>query len=110
MKTLPTIVSTSLTHEPQDACNGQHCWSHDVDEPIQDGEKVYISCFECGHVYRTKGELRRRYLAVEKQMMRDSFDRYGFWNGVCDLMFWLVDVLTKRASRINFCQHCTHDF
>jgi hypothetical protein len=65
---------------------------------------------ECGHVYRSKGELRRAYLAIEKRMMRDAFRRYGFWNGVCDLAFWLVDVLTKRASQISFCQDCTHDF
>jgi len=96
-----------VPHEPSDACNGQHCHWHNVDE---DDTGAYIACFECGHVYRTKRALRRAY--------RREYSRWWTWdlpwlrgNGFgtrrAILRRWLF---TPRASKIFFCQECSHDF
>lgn len=82
-------------HEPTDACTA-HCYSHNVDEP-GDG---YIRCFECGHLYRTAGELRRAYRREVMHVPSLGIPRWRV----------LVKAATVRASRVFFCQECIHDF
>lgn len=83
-------------HEPSDACFEDHCHWHNVDEP----GPGYITCLECGHLYRTARELRRAY-------RRQSFTipRY-------DVPWWRITwrAWTIRARDISFCQECIHDF
>jgi len=89
-------------HEMTEACDDTHCHIHGVHEPA-DG--AFLVCFECNHVYPTARALRRDY-------------RRGYWESTAGSEWGPADplwhrvwrVLTVRASRIDFCQHCTHDF
>jgi hypothetical protein len=89
-------------HEPSNDCNADHCYSHMVDEP----GSGYLLCGECGHLYRTKGELRRAY---RREFLR--INSHG-WFGMERLPRWKVwwKILTIREKDIYFCQHCIHDF
>lgn len=90
------MIAQLTEHEPTDACIGIHCHSHMVDE-----EGIgYIFCGECGHVYRTAGQLRRAY---RRGVMQGR--RYGIPLRLC-----LWRALTVRAKQIFFCQECIHDF
>lgn len=92
-------------HEPSDACIDVHCHSCHEDEP----GSGYIVCGECGHLYRTAGDLRRAYRREYWRLYRapptDLFgmERVPMWRVV-----W--QILTIRAKKIYFCQHCIHDF
>lgn len=105
-----SIVSLTAEHELQDACAEQHCCYHNVDEPTAEGEKFYVICPECWHLYRTRRELRQRYRAVTWQIVRDGFRRYGKRHGVTEFAVWLLHAIALRADRITFCQYCIHDF
>lgn len=85
-----------IEHEPTDACIDVHCHWHNVDE-LGTG---YITCGECGHLYRTARDLRRAY-------RREVLSRPGF--GI-SLRWRLWRAMTIRARRIYFCQECIHDF
>jgi hypothetical protein len=91
-----TAVLRTVPHAPAEECLTVHCHVHHVDE---DGTGAYRACAECGHVYRTARELRRTW-------------RRKFWEMSDDLPLWrrVRRALTVRASRIDFCQHCVHDF
>lgn len=80
-----------------------HCHWHNVDEP----GPGYIGCGECGHLYRTAGQLRRAYRRVIWQMWR-----YDAQPGARLPWLWrtLWRAATVRARRISFCQECIHDF
>ncbi|HZM83792.1 MAG TPA: hypothetical protein VFC19_49370 [Candidatus Limnocylindrales bacterium] len=67
-------------------------------------------CGECGHAYRTPGQLRRAY-------------RRGLWNLLSRDQPWLRgdefypsilaclwDIVAVRAGRVTFCPLCSHDF
>lgn len=83
-------------HEPTEECLSVHCYSHMVDEE----GSAYIGCYECGHLYRTAGALRRAY---RREVLRLPGHGIPFW--------WrLWRALTIRASQITFCQQCIHDF
>lgn len=75
-----------------------HCYSHHVDEP---GDGAYIWCFECGHVYRTAGDLRRAY----RRQYWETSKHFGdpVWRRL-----WRVAAI--RVKNIHFCQECIHDF
>jgi hypothetical protein len=93
-------------HDPTDACSPHHCRSHNIDEPVV-GMR-YILCGECGHLYPTAGSLRRAYRRRLRQdpprpHLRDNAYNYGLYH-------WLRLYLSVRASRITFCQECSHDF
>ncbi|MFC0504266.1 hypothetical protein ACFFG4_06855 [Micromonospora costi] len=120
-------MNVSTQHEPTDRCLGQHCYSHNIDEP---DDRAYIVCVECGHVYRTAFELWRRYInqsarifAVDIRRPKGGITVKGFHGG--DDVFlpftpppfarvlapwFLLRSLFRRPSRITFCQHCIHDF
>lgn len=83
-------------HEPTDTCLPDHCYWHDVDEP----GAGYITCGECGHLYRTARELRRAY---RRQVL-------GGRSWGVPLSWRLWKALTARARSIYFCQMCIHDF
>lgn len=76
------------------------CWSCNRREPIT--RRPYQVCLECGHVYQTAGDLRRAY-------RREFWNGWRHWGGE---PWWRLAwrLLTARASRIYFCQECTHDF
>jgi hypothetical protein len=96
---------TAGQHEPTDACNDIHCYSHMVDE-LGPG---YLACLECGHMYRTAGELRRAYRAALWRTWHDHRRLFGpdFGSGLAATLWRMA---TVRASKIYFCQHCLHDF
>lgn len=112
-----------IEHEPDDSCAGEggssaHCWAHNVDEYVGTGP-VYQACIECGHLYRSKRELRRAYLRVHWQFftaawrdrhMRESYPTELRDPPLAELAHWVWRALTVRASKIYFCQHCIHDF
>lgn len=58
--------------------------------PLKPG---YRACLECGHLYRTKRELRHAYR----------------WERHIGPFTFLAALLTP-ASRIHFCPLCMHDF
>lgn len=86
-------------HEPSNACATIHCHSHHVDEP----GPGHIICGECGHVYRTAGELRRAY-------RREVVRGLRFAGPGDPWLRRLVKALAVRARDIRFCQECIHDF
>lgn len=94
-------------HEITDACASVHCHEHHVDEPEQG---AYVWCLECGHVYRTAGELRRLYQRAALKLIdrNHPWFRSNEWYPSAVSALWKV--LTIRAKDIHFCQHCLHDF
>lgn len=105
-----------MTHEPTPDCWDVHCYSCNDDE---DEGYAYLICGECGHRYRTAGELRRAYRGQFYRTARMSVlappcDDDGEFT-VIDagrMSLWRVwwAMATIRAKHIYFCQHCTHDF
>lgn len=96
-----------MKHEVTEDCVDTHCFWHEIDEPV---EGSYIQCFECGHVYRTAGQLRRAY-------RREYWETTGKWSKPFgEPGFWpplparLWRLLTIKVKEINFCQECIHDF
>lgn len=103
-------------HEPSGDCFDLHCFEHHVDE----GYAGYVACLECGHVYRSKTELRMVY----RFMMREAqkrFDEPLVWGspnrwGRALLQWVRREIMAGRgasrilASRIFFCPYCGHDF
>lgn len=87
----------SQMHEVTEACYPIHCHEHQVDEP----GPGFLGCGECGHLYRTRGELRRAYRREFWRVSRTFHD--PLWRRA-----WRV--LTVREKHIYFCQHCIHDF
>lgn len=94
------------------------------------GRAAYVACFECGHVYRTAGELWRRYVAqsfriflVDIRPAKGGISLTGFDGGGDVFLpftpprfarllapWFLVRSLVRWPSRITFCQECLHDF
>lgn len=100
------MVIATVVHEPTDACGDAHCFWHNVDEPWPAGG-AYIACMECRHVYRRARDLRRAYRRELRLMWWDIPDG---WRPYVLRLRWWRNYLTARASRIDFCQYCTHDF
>ena len=73
-----------------------HCWSHDEDEA---DHPCFIWCFECKHVYRDEGELRREWL--------DNYpeDPEGNWGASL-----VKPAEAPPAEEIWFCPLCMHSF
>lgn len=93
-------------HEPTDECDAVHCYEHMVDE----SGTGYICCGECGHLYQTAGDLRRRYRTVVWDMWRRQpriFRSEWTGPGLFGILFMMA---TVRAKKIYFCQYCIHDF
>lgn len=90
-----TVYGQRDEHDPINACRDVHCHSCNVDEPGYG----FIRCAECGHLYRTAGELRRAY-------------RTRLAGPALGVPRWrrLWRALSIRASDISFCQECIHDF
>ena len=114
--TAPLIL---VPHEPTNACAAVHCHSHHVDEPSL---PAYVACNECGHVYRTSGELRAAYRRIVTQFTFPSREREddpfgGLFDAprstgrarLLELWDWLLSRFA-RARDIHFCQECLHDF
>jgi hypothetical protein len=85
-------------HDPSEACEETHCYSHNVDE----SGYGYRRCFECWHLYRTERALLWSW-------------RWQMWLSARTYEGWIKSahgLLTqyKKAEQINFCAHCAHDF
>ncbi len=91
-------------HEPTQACERFHCYSHHEDEPTTG----YVVCGECFHAYATAGELRRTYRRKLISLRRTTAHWPGFERQGWASTLWRA--ATVRARDINFCQHCLHDF
>jgi hypothetical protein len=94
-------------HQITDDCADAHCFFHDVDE---DPIGAHIVCFECGHVYRTAGQLRRDYRRGYWDTTGRGAKLFGEKGFGPSLAARLWRMLTVRAKDIFFCQECTHDF
>lgn len=102
-----------VPHELDEECNGDHCYICDVDEP----GTGYRRCFECNHLYRSRRDLRHAYRQHLIGGMLFSRNKLGiptpFWRsnsfGPSTVRTWWM-MITIRAEKIHFCQHCTHDF
>ncbi|HEU4422104.1 MAG TPA: hypothetical protein VFR67_06135 [Pilimelia sp.] len=99
-------------HDPTDRCALIHCYAHDIDEPGHG----YLTCPECGHLYRTPSELRRAYLRESWRTLRYEWStdpRVGpltRWAVRRDALICAVGGLFRPAGRISFCQYCLVDF
>ncbi|MBX6386537.1 MAG: hypothetical protein IRZ07_26775 [Microbispora sp.] len=80
-------------HAPTDACHGVHCYAHHVDEPDAGAYRV---CLECGHAYRTPGELRSAYRRTVLAVPAAGVPWWWRW--------WRA--ATARATQIDYCPHC----
>lgn len=87
-------------HEMTEACEPLHCWIHHIDEP---GDGAYRICGECFHAYPTARAMRRDYRHASRQAEFHLPSGTSWWRRAWRLA-------TVRASRITFCQHCTHSF
>lgn len=110
-------------HDPTVECNGVHCYSHMVDEWYP---TIYIACLECGHAYHTKWSLWRAYQRAKWSMARSAWRarprRWRALRGPVDpwgpplgdnpigITWDAVLTLSRRPSKIYFCQECVHDF
>lgn len=111
-----------IQHGPGLVCDPDHCYSCGVDEPM--GGSDYRICPECFHVYRTARALRRAYRRGAWECVKTSWahrheDPEGNWwemggspygSPVSEFLWWVRRGLFIRASKIHFCQHCSHDF
>lgn len=111
---------TRVQHEVTADCAGEHCHSHNIDEP---GRNAYIVCPECGHVYRTAAALWLRHLAEIFRLFwhdlrhpfrlpADLAAHVGWqarWPRVAALLV-VLRAIGQRPSRILSCAHCIHDF
>lgn len=80
-----------MPHEPTEACDADHCYSHHEDEPIQGGS-YYRICGECFHLYPTVDDLRAAYVAEATKI--DP----------------AVAKVSPPVEKIVFCPLCTHDW
>jgi hypothetical protein len=108
----PTSTREVEVHDPDDGCEGYHCYSCGVDER---GD-AWEWCLECGHGYRTAKDLVRAYRReMWKLIKRGALPphRQRLFRGnefEPSLVESLWRLLTIRAEKINFCQECHHDF
>lgn len=89
-------------HAPgAEGCGGhaKHCYACDRDE---DGT-CYLACLECGHLYRSRLELRWRYLASFWQYPAERCFWWRWWP-----VWWRR--LTLPAGNITYCPLCSADF
>jgi hypothetical protein len=126
------VIPNRQSHEPTDACGRIHCFAHMVDEP----GPGYLACGECGHMYKTKRELRREHRRIYWSEIRtrqftwlpsrrvktdvwyqavlsqvgDGSPGTAHLFGPPKIWRLLWVVATVRAGRICTCPHCTHDF
>ena|ERR1700733_12301693 len=88
----------------------------------------HLRCCECGHVYRSRRELRREYRLGYCQMAAQEWgtiQERGFRRELADEIFGLPPaarsrrqlvkdlirvMLFVRADKIHFCPLCMHDF
>lgn len=111
------VILNNGRHEPgAPLCvPDQHCYSCNVDE----SGSAYQWCFECGHGYRTRRELRKEYKKIHNQLLvndwksatwrRDSVSLHlkePKWR----LVYIWIRSRFVRVSRITFCQKCIHNF
>lgn len=104
----PTEGAGVTVHDPTDTCTKVHCYGCGQDHPQQ---RAWLWCFECGHAYRTPGELRRAYRRVLLASIRH--ERLPWLRGNefdPSKLRILWQAVTIRASKIYFCQLCLHDF
>jgi hypothetical protein len=91
-------------HEVSDACKLDHCFAHDIDEPIPVDVTPYRVCGECFHYFPSGWALRRDYL---RDALRSSYLKTI---PIKEQASYLRHVLTHRAANIRFCPHCLHDW
>lgn len=99
--------NTTAPHEPTAACDQVHCHGCGQDHT----GKAWLWCLECGHAYRTPGDLRRthrRVLLASIRHERLHWLRGNEFDPSALEMLWRA--LTVRAKQITFCQLCLHDF
>lgn len=105
-------MATSLTGPPSHIDGFSWCWCHHVYEPVP--KRVFVVCYECGHVW-TKRTLKRAYRRAvikkpdyEVRSLLNPHYEDDFAGPSWAMVLWRV--LTVRAEDIFFCQECIHDF
>jgi len=84
-------MNLTTRHEPTAACDDWHCHIHGVDEP----PPWYLVCGECGHGYRSEGELLEDFnMQVIAALNEDGGER----------------PIVADPDAIAFCAWCAHDF
>lgn len=77
------------------------CTLHRVAEALP-GEKVYLKCEDCLHIYRNRRQLRRDY---RREVLWYLF-RINHALGQARLARTLWDMTRVRADVVLFCPHC----
>ena len=62
------MTAITVPHRVTAACTLDHCSFHDVDEP----GTGYLTCAECGHLYRTAEEMQAEWRANAPPELRDG--------------------------------------
>jgi hypothetical protein len=108
----PTVfpLAQYVEHRPSDECLGEHCYSHHVDELMDD--PIYLMCGECGHRYRTKRDLRSAQRAsLRREWLFPSYRPrlLSTWSNP-SIWGWVWRYVTVRAKKIYSCPLCIADF
>jgi hypothetical protein len=95
-------------HEVEESCLMDHCTYHQEDEPLPG----YLACGECGHLFKTKRVLRKRFREIHREMQYSEGRKIPWISNefvTGRLRFWWIN-LTVRAGKIWACPFCAHDF
>jgi hypothetical protein len=76
-----------------------------MDEP----GRGYQICLECGHLYKTKRDLRRRHRHTMRELLRGDPPWLPDPRWTSRLQYWWR-MLFLRADKIYSCPFCAHDF
>ena len=109
------MLDSENVHVPTSECVDLHCFWHDVDEMPQ--PRGHRRCFECKHLFRTAGELRRtfrRKIICEDRRLWQLPWIGDWWSKLSVLpppWWWAAwRCVTLRVRDIYFCPWCVHDF
>jgi hypothetical protein len=116
-------------HQPTGACQRDHCYSHGVDEPINN-RPYYLACGECYHLFRTRWNLWADHLRtagacywheLRAPLWREEPGPFDYaWASItthqtptgpwrASALLHLALLPFTRPSHINTCPHCIHD-
>lgn len=87
-------------HEVTEECMPWHCASCHEDHMA--GPKLYVSCSECGHIYRSPSTLWWAQL-------REVWRCRKVWGGLKAYIPALIANVFQRARKIHTCPLCASD-
>lgn len=100
------IAANSEPHHPTGECAADHCYSHNLDEPMDLNNPDRIVCGECFHYFPDARALRRDYRRMYIRFLRNT-DGHARPYAIRHTLRLIARLPFVR--RVEFCPHCTHD-